>query len=138
MHERVGGRPRLAGARICAKHAEQETPIGLDPDDSVALFELLGSAPHVKGMLIGHTHRNRIRRYPACPSIPFIEVNNPKDYPGGFAHYRLFEDGSFRQEVRRTSTPRALGHARRCRGLFQGLYKGFALGHLADRSFVAG
>jgi hypothetical protein len=111
--------------------------IGMDPSDSVALFELLADAPHVVGMLIGHTHRNRIRRYPRTGDLPFIEVANPKDYPGGFAHYRLFEDGSFRQEVRRTPSTRALAHSTRCRGLFRGQYQHFTLGALEDRSYVA-
>ena len=84
--------------------------IGMDSDDSLALFDLLSNAPHVRGVLIGHPHRHRVRRYSQTGSLGFAEVNNPKDYPGGFAHYRLFEDGSFRQEVRRTSSPRALLH----------------------------
>ncbi len=111
--------------------------IGMDPQDSLALFDLLAEAPHVKGMLIGHTHRNRIRRYPRTGSLPFMEVANPKDYPGGFGHYRLFEDGSFRQEVRRTPSRRALEHSTRCRGLFKGGYQHFALGSLEERSYVA-
>jgi hypothetical protein len=112
--------------------------IGMDPEHSLALFALLAEAPHVKGMLIGHTHRNRIRRYPQTGALPFVEVNNPKDYPGGFGHYRLFEDGSFRQEVRRTSSERALAHSTRCRDLFRGHYQHFVLGTLEERSFVAG
>ena len=89
-------------------------------------------------MLIGHTHRNRSRRYAATRSLPFVEVNCSKDYPGGFAHYRLYDDGSFRQEVRRTGSERALAHSTRCRSLFRGLYRDFALGPLDARSFVAG
>ncbi len=111
--------------------------IGMDPADSVALFELLADAPHVKGVLIGHTHRNRIRRYGPTGRLPFVEVNNPKDYPGGFGHYRLFEDGSFRQEVRRTPSRRALEHSTRCRALFRGGFQHVVLGTLAERSYVA-
>ena len=89
-------------------------------------------------MLIGHTHRNRVRRHPAPGRVPFAEVHCTKDYPGGWAHYRLFEDGSFRQEVRRTSSERALAHSTRCRDFFRGGYRDFALGPLGARSFVAG
>ena len=71
-------------------------------------------------------------------ATPFIEVNCTKDYPGGWAHYRLFEDGSFRQEVRRTGSARALEHSTRCRDLFGGGYRHFALGALETRSFVGG
>jgi Icc protein len=109
--------------------------IGIVPDHSLALFELIGSNPQIRGVLIGHTHRNRVRHYPDSGRVPFIEVNCSKDYPGGFGHYRLFEDGGFRQEVHRTSSHRALAHSTLCRGFFQGGYRNFALGSLACRSF---
>jgi hypothetical protein len=92
----------------------------------------------VKGVLIGHTHRNRVRRHPAAGRVPFIEVQCTKDYPGGFGFYRLFEDGSFRQEVRRTASRRALAHSTRCRDFFRGGYRDFALGPLSARCLVAG
>jgi hypothetical protein len=88
----------------------------------------------VKGVLIGHTHRNRVRRHRASGAAPFVEVNCTKDYPGGWAHYELYEDGSFRQEVRRTGSARALAHTTRCRDCFRGLYRDFALGTLEERS----
>jgi len=112
--------------------------IGIRPEHSLELFSLLGAHPQVKGVLIGHTHRNRVRHYPASGRVPFVEIQCTKDYPGGFAHYRLFEDGSFRQEVRRTGSPRALAHSTRCRDFFRGGYREFALGPLASRSFIAG
>ena len=110
--------------------------IGIDPGDSQPLFELLGGHPQLRGVLIGHTHKNRVHRHRACSNLPFIEVQCSKDYPGGWAHYRLFADGSFRQEVHRTSTERALAHSGRCRHLFQGGYRRFALGRLEERSFA--
>ncbi len=110
--------------------------IGIKPHDSLALFELIGSNPQVRGVLIGHTHRNRVRRYAGSGNVPFIEVCCTKDYPGGFGHYRLFDDGSFRQQVHRTSTERALTHSTRCSTFFQGGYRKFALGALSCRSFV--
>jgi hypothetical protein len=112
--------------------------IGMDPAHSLRLFDLVGANPQVKGVLIGHTHRNRVRRYRAAGPAPFVEVQCTKDYPGGWACYDLYEDGSFRQEVRRTATPRALAHSTRCRACFRGLYRDFALGGLEERSFVAG
>jgi 3',5'-cyclic AMP phosphodiesterase CpdA len=121
------------------EHADSyPNTIGLNPMHSLHLFELIGRHPQVKGVLIGHTHRNRVRRYPAAGSTPFIEVNCTKDYPGGWGHYRLFEDGTFRQEVRRTASERALEHSTRCRDLFNGGYRRFSLGSLEARSFVAG
>jgi 3',5'-cyclic AMP phosphodiesterase CpdA len=112
--------------------------IGIIPEHSTRIFELLGRNPQVQGVLIGHTHRNRVRRYPASGDIPFVEVNCVKDYPGGFAVYELHDDGTFRQEVRRTSSERALAHSTRCRDFFKGGYRDFALGTLADRCWVAG
>jgi Icc protein len=121
------------------EHRDQfPNDIGLLPEHSLPFFDRLGEHPQVKGVLIGHTHRNRVRRYAASGSVPYIEVQCTKDYPGGWAHYTLFEDGSFRQEVRRIGSLRALTHSSRCRGCFQGLYRDFALGSLGARSFEAG
>jgi hypothetical protein len=121
------------------EHADSyPNTIGLNPLHSLRLFDLIGRHPQLKGVLIGHTHRNRVRRHPAAGTTPFVEVSCTKDYPGGWAHYRLYADGSFRQEVRRTASARALAHSTRCRDLFQGGYRRFALGSLETRSFVAG
>jgi predicted phosphodiesterase len=110
--------------------------IGIRPDHSLALFDLVGRNPQVRGVLIGHTHRNRVRRHRASGPTPWAEVNCTKDYPGGWAEYRLYDDGSFRQEVRRTSSARALAHSSLCATFFQGGYRRFALGTLAQQSFV--
>jgi hypothetical protein len=112
--------------------------IGIVPEHSLALFDLVGRHPQLRGVLIGHTHRNRVRRYRASGTTPFAEVNCTKDYPGGWAHYRLYEDGSFRQEVRRTGSERALAHSSLCAGFFRGGYRIFALGTLDQQSFVVG
>jgi len=112
--------------------------IGIPPVDSMPLFRELSRHPHLRGVLIGHTHRNRLLRYPETGDLPFVEVHNPKDYPGGWAHYRLFEDGSFHQEARRTASRRALDHSTRCGDLFEGRYREFAIGDLATRSFAIG
>jgi len=112
--------------------------IGIIPEHSKRIFEVLGKNPQVQGVLIGHTHRNRVRRYAASGSIPFVEVNCVKDYPGGFAVYELYDDGTFRQEVRRTTSARALAHSTRCRDAFRGFYRDFALGTLDERCWVAG
>ncbi len=110
--------------------------IGLEPEHSLRLFRVIGRNPQVRGVLIGHTHRNRVRRHAAAGEAPFVEVACTKDYPGVWAHYRLFADGSFRQEVRRTASQRALTHSTRCRDFFNGFYRFFALGPLEARSFA--
>lgn len=111
--------------------------IGIPPEHSVPLFDCVANHESVKGVLIGHTHRNRVRRYLGARNIPFAEVNCTKDYPGGWAKYRLDEDGSFRQEVQRTSSARAREHSRRCGKMAEGRYRRFAIGTLDDRCFVA-
>jgi predicted phosphodiesterase len=119
------------------EHAHEfPNTIGIDPDHSLPLFELLRGHEQLRGVLIGHTHKNRVRRYRPTGALPFVEVQCSKDYPGGWAHYRLFDDGSFRQEVVRTSSERALAHSARCRHLFRGGYRSFTLGRLAERSFA--
>jgi len=111
--------------------------IAILPEHSLRMFDLIAGYSNVKGVLIGHTHQNRVRRYRQCPGIPYIEVHCVKDYPGGWAHYRLFDDGHFRQEVRRTPSERALEHSTRCRDFFRGRYRDFSLGTLDARSFVS-
>ena len=121
------------------EHRERwPNPIGIDPDQSLTLFSLLGDHPQLRGVLIGHTHRNRVHRNAASGELGYVEVHCTKDYPGGWAHYRLFEDGSFRQEVRRTASERALTHSSRCGTMYRGGYRDFALGQLAERSFEVG
>jgi predicted phosphodiesterase len=112
--------------------------IGIVPVDSMPLFELLARHQQVKAVLIGHTHRNRVRRYAPTAALPFAEVNCVKDYPGGFAVYELYDDGTIRQEVRRTASARALAHSTRCRDFFGGRYRDFALGSIDDRCWVSG
>ncbi len=91
--------------------------IGLRREDSLRLVGLLRDHAQVRGILSGHSHRNRVQYHPALDGVPLVEVCATKDYPGAYAHYRLFADGSFRQEVRRIASRRALRHSEHCRGL---------------------
>lgn len=112
---------------------------GIRPDDSEALIELVVRHPSIRGYFAGHTHRNRVRRFPATGDVPFVEVACLKDFPGSWAEYRIYEGGIL-QVHRRLSTPEALDWSERCRQLYayvlEGAYAPFALGELPDRCFA--
>lgn len=106
----------------------------LDPQDSAALVDLVARRPAIVGYLSGHTHRNRVRRFPATGGVPFVEVGSVKDFPGSWAEYRIFEGGIL-QIHRRLRDPAALAWSETCRALFAGLYPTYAGGTLGDRCF---
>ena len=108
---------------------------GINPDDSEALIDVVARRPALVGYFAGHTHRNRVRRFPQTGDVPFVEVACVKDFPGAWAEYRVFEGGIV-QVHRRISSPEALAWSERCRQLFGGLYPNYAFGRLEDRCFV--
>ena len=109
---------------------------GINPDDSEALLAVVARRPAIRGWFAGHTHRNRVRRFPQVTGeVPFVEVACLKDYPGSWAEYRVFEGGVL-QIHRRLSTPEALDWSERCRALYGGAYPEYALGALEDRCFA--
>lgn len=118
--------------------ASQERPeryFGVRPDDSERLVALVARRPSVVAYLAGHTHRNRVRRFPTTGSVPWVEVACVKDYPGAWAEYRVHEDGIL-AVFHRISTPEALVWTEKTRHMFAGLYDGYAFGALEDRCFL--
>lgn len=107
----------------------------LATEDSAALVALVSRRPTIAGYFSGHTHRNRVRRFPATGDVPFAEVGSVKDFPGSWAEYRIYEGGIL-QVHRRLTTPAALQWSESCRALFAGLYPQYASGDPADRSFA--
>jgi predicted phosphodiesterase len=107
---------------------------GLTPDDSARLVALVARRPAVAGYFAGHTHRNRVRRMPATGGVPWVEVSATKDFPGGWAEYRVFEGGIL-QVFHRTSHPDALAWSDRTRAMFGGLYPAYSFGTVEDRCF---
>ncbi|MCZ7529830.1 MAG: metallophosphoesterase [Acidimicrobiia bacterium] len=108
---------------------------GINPPDSEALVSLIGRRPAIAGYFAGHTHRNRVRRFPDAREIPIVEVACAKDFPGVWAEYRIHE-GGYTQVVRRVDAPDARAWAERTRGMFMGLYRDYALGDIDDRCFL--
>jgi 3',5'-cyclic-AMP phosphodiesterase len=108
---------------------------GINPDDSEALAAVVGRRENIVGYFAGHTHRNRVRRFPVARDVPFVEVSCTKDYPGGWAEYRVYE-GGYTQTVRRAAAPEAMAWSEKTRAMFAGLYRDYALGPLGDRCFT--
>ncbi|MEX2660016.1 MAG: metallophosphoesterase [Acidimicrobiales bacterium] len=108
---------------------------GVNPDDSDHLIEVVARRPSLVGYFAGHTHRNRVRRFPATGDVPWAEVSAVKDFPGGWAEYRVYEGGIL-QVFRRVSSPAALAWTDRTRAMYGGLYAGYAFGRLEDRCFA--
>jgi len=107
---------------------------GITPDDTRLLIEVVARRPALAGYFAGHTHRNRVRHMAETGGVPWAEVSSTKDFPGGWAEYRVFEGGIV-QVFHRTSTPEALDWSERTRSMFGGLYPAYSFGALEDRCF---
>jgi predicted phosphodiesterase len=108
---------------------------GITPADTDRLVEVVARRPVLAGYFAGHTHRNRVRRMAGTGAVPFAEVGSTKDFPGGWAEYRVFEGGIL-QIFHRTSTPEALEWSERTRAMFGGYYPAYSFGGLDDRCFA--
>jgi hypothetical protein len=112
------------------QHAERFQ--GIAPDDSAGLVEVMARRAALVGYFAGHTHRNLCQW---IGGIPFVEVACVKDFPGGWAEYRVYDRG-IAQVFHRASAPAAVAWAERTRAMFAGHYAAYAMGGIADRSFV--
>ena len=104
----------------------------LAPDDSARLLAVLARRRALTCYLAGHTHRNRCQQ---LDGITCAEVACVKDFPGGWAEYRVYERG-IAQVFHRAQAPDAVAWAERTRAMFGGRYGPFVMGRLEDRSFV--
>jgi len=112
-----------------------EDYFGINPDDSEALVAVVARRPSIIGYFAGHTHRNRVRHFPSTGGVPWVEVASVKEYPGGWAEYRVHEDGVL-QIFHRVSTPEALAWTEQTRQMYHGLFATYAFGELSDRCFA--
>lgn len=104
----------------------------LDRASSERLARVLARRDAFACYLSGHTHRNLVRR---IDGVVCAEVACVKDFPGGWAEYRVHERG-IAQVFHRAQAPRAVVWAERTRQMFAGLYGAYAMGRLEDRCFV--
>lgn len=118
-----------------ASSTRSEAYFGINPDDSEALISVIAEHDSIAGYFAGHTHRNRVRRFASCRSVPIVEVACTKDYPGAWAEYRVYE-GGYTQMVRRIGAPAAMEWTEKTRQMFAGLYRDYALGSVEDRCFT--
>jgi predicted phosphodiesterase len=107
---------------------------GITPDDSERLLDVVARRRAIVGYFAGHTHRNRVRTFERTGDVPWVEVSSTKDFPGGWAEYRVFEGGVL-QVFRRISAPEALDWSERTRAMFGGLYPAYSFGTIEDRCF---
>jgi len=108
---------------------------GIQPDDSDRLVDAFARHDNLVGYFAGHTHRNRVRRFERARGVPFGEVGCTKDYPGAWAEYHVHE-GGYTQVVHRAGASDAFAWAERTRGLYEGVYRDYALGSLEHRCFT--
>jgi 3',5'-cyclic-AMP phosphodiesterase len=104
----------------------------ISPEDSARLVDVVARHPSITCYLAGHTHRNRCHR---IGGVPFVEVACVKDFPGGWAEYRVHERGIV-QVFHRAAAPAAIAWAETTRSMFSGYYGPYAMGALEDRAFV--
>ncbi|MCB1013818.1 MAG: metallophosphoesterase [Acidimicrobiales bacterium] len=107
---------------------------GINPDDSERLIDVVAAHPSIVAYSAGHTHRNRVRRFPATGGVPWAEVACVKDFPGTWAEYRVFEGGILAIH-RRISSPEALAWSERTRAMYGGAYFEYAFGDLDERCY---
>ncbi|MGI9021720.1 MAG: metallophosphoesterase family protein [Acidimicrobiales bacterium] len=122
---------------VFGHHPPADAPndtFGITPEDTRLLVDVVGRRPALVGYFAGHTHRNRVRHLEGAGSAPWVEVSSTKDFPGGWAEYRVFEGGIL-QVFHRTSTPEALDWSERTRSMFGGLYPAYSFGALEERCF---
>ena len=112
-----------------------DTYFGINPDDSERLIDVVAAQPRLVSYSAGHTHRNRVRRFPATGDVPWAEVACVKDFPGTWAEYRVFEGGILAIH-RRISAPDAMAWSEKTRDIYAGLYFDYAFGGLDERCFA--
>jgi hypothetical protein len=79
----------------------------------------------------GHAHRHRRRQ---VDGIEVTEVGSPKDYPGTWAGYVIYERG-IRQVVRRISAPEAIDWTEYTGRAVGGAWRLWSPGRLESRCF---
>ena len=104
-------------------------PPGISSVEAKPFLADLGKAAPATLVSSGHTHRNRARR---VGPVLVTEVGSTKDWPGGWAGYRVFEGGIY-QTVRRVSAPTAIRWTEHSRRAVGGVWSAWSPGQISDR-----
>jgi predicted phosphodiesterase len=106
-------------------------PPGIPGPAATALLDALGEANPATLVASGHTHRHR--RHQHGPVVA-VEVGSPKDYPGTWTGYAVYE-GGIRQVVRRVAALEAISWTEGTYWALNGLWGRWSPGRLDDRCF---
>lgn len=110
---------------------------GVRPDQGrEAFLEELGRHPHVVGVVTSHTHRNYVSYSPRTSlDTLFVENGPTKEYPGGYAIFRVYT-GGYTRNFHRLRCEFCRQWTSTTRDEYFGLYPLYTLGTLSARNFT--
>ncbi len=106
-------------------------PPGIPTWEGLPFLKAIRAANHRLMVSCGHTHRNRAY---TRKGVLISEVASPKDFPGVWAGYTVYE-GGIAQTVRRVATPSAIAWTDNTRKAVGGIWSMWAPGYLDQRCF---
>lgn len=107
-------------------------PIGVTAVEAEPLLDALGRANPNTMTVSGHTHRHRRREH---GPVTVAEVGSPKDYPGVWSGYDVYE-GGIRQIVRRIERPDCISWTEQTGRAIFGVWRRWSPGTINDRCFT--
>lgn len=113
------------------KHAWM-LPIGISGSQATPLLDRLAEVQPNTLTASGHTHRHRRREH---GPVTVVEVGSPKDYPGTWSGYDIYE-GGIRQVVRRVERPDCIAWTEHTGRAMFGIWRRWSPGSLDDRCFT--
>lgn len=134
--ELVGAAP---GAAFVAMHHYPQRwrvpnvyPPGITGPMAKALLDAVAEANPATLVTSGHSHRHRRHHH---RHLTVAEIGSPKDYPGAWAGYVVYE-GGIRQVVRRVADPDAMAWTEYTRWALLGLWGRWSPGIRSHRCFT--
>jgi 3',5'-cyclic-AMP phosphodiesterase len=123
------------GALVVLHHQLMTAPVptypppGIPAGEAGPFLDALAAAQPRAVVTSGHTHRHRARMH---GPLLVTEVGSPKDYPGTWAGYLVYEGGIV-QTVRRVMAPEAIRWTQRTARMMGGAWGHWSPGRLSDR-----